>query len=887
MSNVKLSGRGLVIRLDAEHIRVALMNLGAAVPHIIASVEAPMPPGAVEDGAIIAPAPLREALRAILADPQLRRARRCVMSICSTQIIGETAVVPALSEKKLARLIEANTDVYFPVPVDTGSYRLVWTPVGPEKDENGQDAEKIQLWAVPRALLAPYYALANDCGLTVAAVDYCGAGLVRALDRVSYAAPAAKKPAKKKKSAADGPAVAVAEGDSEVTLYLCADAEHLMMTFVREGQVRLQRLLLRGQYRDELGEARIVREYFASQPGEHFDSLRVIACGELTGETDYLSALDGAFGVSTELWESQLPAQWFLHEGAARAVLDFGAQEMNSRPTASDHLKQAWQYVALLGCGLALVAALLLNYGSKLVWTATVSGLESNVRALELQEAQNRGYAQNFRNYESAYSAYASDWTTVYANLRTYNDNLSRMLGEIETILPESSSVITIGIAGEGMALEFACPSKEEAAYLIIALRELEYADLIAISDLTVGQGTTAQNMLPALSQYQAQLAAYAQASAGTEAAPTKGGTLDYGELYKLYMEMIASGEMDAADVAKWLEIYQKATAATGSTDPEEIFHYALESGLITEEMIVEQLKGLDEEQLQYLLQAYGTAPSVRYTLDELLADASYDQRCNALRTMLTDNPIALAQFYYAFKADMYAEKSLLFSTIAMDLLTNEEIMSAMTAPNLDALEAALPALLDILTASETNLTATENLIRSDKNLTGWYTYYLADEMELLSEDEKSDSPIIDIDQIIDDIVNGPSDDTPNKDEVGEILDDLVGELLPELPETGGETSGGSTDIDWDKILGLIGGETSGGETSGGETSGDALQDLINQWMGGGTTGGETTGQQQPADTRYHFAVTLAYRQALRDAELERKGLPAVDSMLGKLEVDG
>ena len=48
----------------------------------------------------------------------------------------------------------------------------------------------------------------------------------------------------------------------------------------------------------------------------------------------------------------------------------------------------------------------------------------------------------------------------------------------LETIMPESTSVTGLQIAADGMNVTFACENKEEAAYLIMALRELQYADL-------------------------------------------------------------------------------------------------------------------------------------------------------------------------------------------------------------------------------------------------------------------------------------------------------------------------------------------------------------------------------------------------------------------------
>ena len=55
---------------------------------------------------------------------------------------------------------------------------------------------------------------------------------------------------------------------------------------------------------------------------------------------------------------------------------------------------------------------------------------------------------------------------------------------------------------------------------------------------------------------------------------------------------------------------------------------------------------------------------------------------------------------------------------------------------------------------------------------------------------------------------------------------------------------------------------------------------------GGGGGGGGNGGPEEPEDTRIFFAVVLNYNNALRDAELNRKGLDNLDKVK-PLEVNG
>ena len=73
MNIKKLSGKGLVIQLSGNKLRIAKTNLGAAMPQLQASFVADLPEGAVEDGVIHDLDAVREVLKGALATPELRR----------------------------------------------------------------------------------------------------------------------------------------------------------------------------------------------------------------------------------------------------------------------------------------------------------------------------------------------------------------------------------------------------------------------------------------------------------------------------------------------------------------------------------------------------------------------------------------------------------------------------------------------------------------------------------------------------------------------------------------------------------------------------------------------------------------------------------------------
>lgn len=172
MSNL-MKGKALVIHVGDSETRVACLTLGAKIPQVLESAVFATPMGAVQDGVIRNPEALRMQLALeIEQHPEFQKARKALFVLQSTQVISQSISVPQVKNKKrVEQLVKTNADLYF--PVDITDYQLTWQVVGTETVDEAP-MTRIQLWATPKTLLSQYYLLANDCGFTVAAVDYCG-----------------------------------------------------------------------------------------------------------------------------------------------------------------------------------------------------------------------------------------------------------------------------------------------------------------------------------------------------------------------------------------------------------------------------------------------------------------------------------------------------------------------------------------------------------------------------------------------------------------------------------------------------------------------------------------------------------------------------------------
>lgn len=488
MSKCKITGKVLSVRMGREETQLLLVGKGS---EILYSACVPTPAGAVEDGMIRNLDAVRDMLKTAIQVPELKRVHQVVFALCTTQVITEVVTIPDLPAAKMEKLLQSNADMYF--PVDTKDYQMVWEVLGPKGDGSTKEVE-VQLWAVPISMITRYYTAANACGLSVAAVDYCGHAIATAVG-ASFARPArkaAKQARQKKKEEPDmveAPAAEPLSGASDTELYLLLENDLLGMTFVQNGQVMLQRFIRCGtQPSYQFSEMAMMVDYFRGMDMGRGSSIQGIVAGELAKDKYVVGDLEEMLGIRLVPLNTSYDPPWCLCFGAAHTTIDFGAQSLNSASMSRGHMRsQLGQYVAILACGLVLLAVVMVTMTAKLGWDMELNVLRATQQTLMMTSAKYSGFADNYYDYQRMYSEYSEDWDLIFNSLQTYNDNMVLVLEELENLIPEKSSVTSMQMVSNALNVTFACSNKEEAAYLIMALREMEYADLLALSNLSGG----------------------------------------------------------------------------------------------------------------------------------------------------------------------------------------------------------------------------------------------------------------------------------------------------------------------------------------------------------------------------------------------------------------
>lgn len=921
MSKQKLSGRALVVQITEREIRIAQMTLGSDA--ISTQVILPTPPNAVEDGQLVGLDALHDAMEPVLRQGLFRRCRKVVFSLCSTQVISESVTVPAVKkQQRLGQMLLANMDEYF--PIDPGEYQLSWESVGVEAREDARHL-RVQLWAVPRAMLHRYYALANSMGLSVAAVDFCGHSHATAVD-ADFALP------KHTKSSADT--------DDGVCLYINAESELLLLTFVHNGQVKLQRLLQRGySQQDDLNEAGIVLDYFSAMPGRARLTSAVLSGGQAK-EAGLAPALASLLNVPVEMAETDYGAQWLLCQGAALTALDFGDPELNHITGARAPINRAWQYGLVFLGGAALTASVLLLLTSKLSWSTELDGLRAQQDRLTALAQQNAGCAENYHNYSSMYDAYSADWDTVFDSVRTYNDNLELVLDELEAKLPKKSTVTALSTTELCLAAQVAFQSKEDAAYFLVALRDVPFMTLNTVSSLTIGpkDAYSPDNMIAALYEEAGkespvpgteESATDGTEESSTEEPPTEGGysldelfsgvsngtvTIDGKTLRNMIPLLKAAGADDStiAKMENYADVMERfgvtitpdnlgilsgiqgllpgggttstpgssgSTTVTpttpstpGSSGSITVTPTTPSSGTTSSASGIESvdiaklrlsLQYLNSNQLDALQAVYGPVQKKTFSLDDLRKRSNTTQEKNAIRSLLQNDPAAMYQFFLLMREDIAREEKdqILYDKIFDDIWKNADQHRMFYESDDVMLNKYLPNLLNILTDNKTNVNATIALIRQNQTLSGKLALHLAKEMGEL----RSVNTALDLAMLQKEINSGAA----FQRDAATVA--AVNALLRKNQQTSG-TSGtsGSTGMDEnDLLMWILMNQLKN------QTGGSGIPDIFN-------TGASQT--QKPADNRYYLTVVLTYDESLIQAEQTRKGLDR-DAKVEKVEV--
>lgn len=173
-----MASKVLSIEINQIVTKICEMEEKSRNPRVYKSFMINTPAGVIHDGMLENDEQYVQALKSAFAAHKVK-AKRVMFSISSTKIASREVTIPFVKESKVAEVIQAKAEEYF--PVDLSNYKVSYTLLGTTGDEKNDKRWKALVLAVPLNLLQGYYDLAKACDLEIATLDYMGNSLFQAV----------------------------------------------------------------------------------------------------------------------------------------------------------------------------------------------------------------------------------------------------------------------------------------------------------------------------------------------------------------------------------------------------------------------------------------------------------------------------------------------------------------------------------------------------------------------------------------------------------------------------------------------------------------------------------------------------------------------------------
>jgi len=174
-----MASKILSIELSNTTIRIVQMDYKTQNPRVYYHVVCNTPEASINDGYLINPDAVANAIRTALFSNKIKGTRNVIFTISSTKIVTREQQLPQMKPAQLDSMIQTNLSDYFPIDLD--NYQVAYTVLG--TIEEGKDAGKLRvsIMAAENNLVESYKQLAASCGLSLVQVDNVGNSVYQVL----------------------------------------------------------------------------------------------------------------------------------------------------------------------------------------------------------------------------------------------------------------------------------------------------------------------------------------------------------------------------------------------------------------------------------------------------------------------------------------------------------------------------------------------------------------------------------------------------------------------------------------------------------------------------------------------------------------------------------
>ena len=165
-----MANKVISFEIGAQMTKICVSSYKQKKPRIYKTLVVPTPYDCVEDGYIKDVNTLAMAIGKKLREAKIS-VSHAVFTISSTKIVNREVVIPLVKEKKIAEIISANAEDYFPIDVkDYNVTYLMMEKINTKEVKN----YRLLVLAVHNNLLMTYYELAERLKLKIDSIDYIG-----------------------------------------------------------------------------------------------------------------------------------------------------------------------------------------------------------------------------------------------------------------------------------------------------------------------------------------------------------------------------------------------------------------------------------------------------------------------------------------------------------------------------------------------------------------------------------------------------------------------------------------------------------------------------------------------------------------------------------------
>jgi len=494
--------RLLSIYIGSEVIRVVDATRKSATSITVNSVdEVSTPAGSFDDGYITDVLEIASAIRSKIIGKASKA--KAVFTISSKKIASKEVVIPFVNgKKKIDAVLNANSSEYFPMST-TGDYVFAYNVMETFQDDEGKKL-RINAVAAPKDLVDCYYEVASELKLTVYDVDYVGNSVQQLL--------------KLQMSSNENETNLVLQIEKDATFVnIMAGKDIILQRSVPYGKnavinsiMEIKKLtekeaieLLRDKDRmirsvsdEEYSEAvrylissigRIVEYHRSRNPERIIDGIKVFGEGasiagiddvlrqELGAEVTRFSSLNGV-KVSQKSYLSADQALRFLAcFGAVLNPIGLKLGKEKNNDVSGDIFNKVLIALVIVAA-LVMISISGVTYAKFVLKKSDVEFKKQKINEMEIAE-------KVAEEYDKTVAAY----NTVKAFVdTTHSDNvvLLTFLNDLETIIPEGTTIDNLEASDGVVVFTVTAQSKEAVADTYVKIKNLEYVQSVELPEI-------------------------------------------------------------------------------------------------------------------------------------------------------------------------------------------------------------------------------------------------------------------------------------------------------------------------------------------------------------------------------------------------------------------